>query len=209
MHIAGGGIGLMTGTIAAVVQKGNRVHRLCGKLFFYGMLLASLSALVMSNLPGHLNVFLFAVGGFTLYMILTGYRILFLKRALKREASPYTFADYLICLGGAIYGLFLLVLSVRTLQQGDRFGLVPLAFGLICLRFVWVDVRLLLGKTPIRQSWMVIHLGRMLGALIAAYTAFLVVNIQIGQQWILWLLPSLIGGIFIAKSVRRYAPAKK
>lgn len=32
------------------------------------MLTAAAAALVISNLPGHENIFLFAVGGFTFYM---------------------------------------------------------------------------------------------------------------------------------------------
>ena len=81
LHIAGGTAGLISGTIASSVTKGNRTHKLSGKIFFWAMLLASLAALVLSNLTGHKNVFLFAVGGFTFYMICSGYRIVHLKRS--------------------------------------------------------------------------------------------------------------------------------
>lgn len=44
--------------------------------------------------------------------------------------------------------------------------------------------------------------------MIASYTAFLVVNVQIDMQWILWLLPSVIGSIFITIFLRKYTLPK-
>lgn len=82
LHVAGGTTGLITGAVAASVKKGSKLHNGSGKLYFYGMLLASLAALVISWLPNHHNMFLFAVGGFTLYMITSGYRMIHLKRQL-------------------------------------------------------------------------------------------------------------------------------
>ena len=103
LHIAGGTAGLISGTIASSVTKGNRTHKLSGKIFFWAMLLASVAALVLSNLPGHKNVFLFAVGGFTFYMICSGYRIVHLKRSTKQNIKLFAAVDYAIFL----YGLFL------------------------------------------------------------------------------------------------------
>ncbi len=68
LHVAGGTIGLISGTIAAAVVKGKKAHLINGKIFFYSMLVTAVSALIISNLPGHHNTFLFAVGGFTLYI---------------------------------------------------------------------------------------------------------------------------------------------
>ena len=94
LHITGGTAGLISGSIAASVQKGNKVHRISGKVFFFGMLAASLSALIISWLPNHHSIFLFAVGGFTFYMVTTGYRIVFLKRLAKQHEKPFSGIDY-------------------------------------------------------------------------------------------------------------------
>ncbi len=65
LHVAGGTIGLISGTIAAAVVKGKKAH-LINAIFFYAMLATAVSALIISNLPGH-NTFMLAVAGFTLY----------------------------------------------------------------------------------------------------------------------------------------------
>ena len=78
LHIIGGGVGLLSGTINIIRKKGDKKHKLTGKFFMYGMLLSGLSALVLSVM--HPNYFLFIVGVFTLYMVGTGERYLFLKQ---------------------------------------------------------------------------------------------------------------------------------
>ncbi len=208
LHIAGGAAGLLSGSIAASVKKGNAIHKLSGKVFFYGMLTASLSALVLSWLPGHPNLFLFAVGGFTLYMILTGYRIIWLKRELTNNTRPISVLDYGLSLFGLLFGLYLLFQSVNLLVAGKMFGLVPGVFGLVCINYARMDYALLSGKKGIRAAWMANHITRMMGALIASYTAFLVVNVNLQPEWLLWLLPTLIGSILIAGNLRKYAPLK-
>ncbi len=208
MHIAGGSTGLIAGTTAAITRKGNRRHRFAGKAFFYGMLLASLSAGLLSWLPGHENIFLFAVGGFTLYMICSGYRAIFQKRQWKSgEGLPIW--DALVTLFGAGFGSCLLYLAVQLLRSTGLFGLVPMVFALVCLFFAWADLQLVLGKTTVKHRWLTNHISRMMGALIASYTAFLVVNVQIQQQWILWLLPTLVGGFFIRYFLRKYTHTNK
>ena len=66
LHITGGAVGLLSGTINIIRKKGDKKHKLIGKFFLYGMLLAGFSALVLSVL--HPNYFLFIVGVFTLYI---------------------------------------------------------------------------------------------------------------------------------------------
>lgn len=209
LHIVGGGAGLIFGTITAVVKKGSKPHLISGIVFFWGMLTASLSALILSWLPGHENLFLFAVGGFTLYMIVSGYRIVVLKRLSKSKETIFSAIDYLITLFGLSFAVFLLIQAVKGLVHGHTFSIVPGVFGLICLSYVALDAKLLLGKTTVKSIWMYNHIVRMMGAMIASYTAFLVVNVQIEMQWILWLLPSVIGTIFITVFIRKYIPQKK
>lgn len=209
LHIAGGTAGLISGSIAASVKKGNAAHRLSGKTFFFGMLSASVSALVISWLPDHHNIFLFAVGGFTFYMITTGYRIVFLKRAVKENAGSFKTIDYLLSLFGLSFGIVLLGMGINSVVGGNTFGVVPGVFGLICINYAKMDYDLISGKRPVRAAWMTNHITRMMGAMIASYTAFLVVNVHIQQQWILWLLPTVIGSILISNFLKKYVPRKK
>jgi len=206
-HIAGGTLGLIAGTIAAAVVKGKKTHILAGRLFTTGMLAAAVSALIISNLPNHNNIFLFAVGGFTFYMVTTAWRVIAVKKT-KNAEKVFTPIDYLLFIFGLGFALFLIYLAAIGIITGNTFNIVPGVFGLICLSFVWKDYQLLSGKSKVKQVWLYNHITRMMGAMIASYTAFLVVNMQIDMQWILWLLPTLIGSILITKFVRKYVPKK-
>jgi uncharacterized membrane protein len=205
LHVAGGVAGLIAGSTSAIAIKGAKVHRASGKVFFYGMLIASLSALAISWLPGHKSIFLFAVGGFTLYMIAAGYRIVFVKRSTVMTAGV---PDYIIPVFGLCFGLFLLMLAVDSIFSSNIFGVVPGVFGIICMSFAVLDIRFMRGKQQNKKLWLAIHISRMMGALIASYTAFLVVNIHIQQQWILWLLPTALGGLLLRYFMQKYAAKK-
>ena len=206
LHVSGGTLGLICGTIATAVVKGRKAHILTGKIYFYAMLVAAVSALVMSNLPNHHSVFLFAVGGFTLYMISSGYRVVWLKRNLGKTIQSFTWVDYAIALFALVFGIFLVVLAVTALRSGNTFGLVPAVFGLISLNYARLDYKLFSGKQKVKQVWIVNHITRMMGALIASYTAFLVVNVHIQMQWILWLLPTAVGSTLIYRFLQKFAP---
>ena len=208
LHIAGGTLGLICGTVAAAVIKGKKAHILNGKIFSVGMLTAAVSALIISNLPGHENLFLFAVGGFTFYMVTTGYRIVWLKRNNTKRSKTFTALDYALFYFGICFSVFLLYMSVSGSIGGNMFSLVSGVFGLVCLNFAWMDYKLFKGKTNVKQSWITSHITRMMGALIASYTAFLVVNVEINMQWILWLIPSALGGFLISRFLKRFAPKK-
>jgi len=209
MHIAGGTAGLISGTIAAAVIKGKKAHIFAGKIFSIGMIIAALSALIMSNLPDHHNIFLFAVGGFTFYMVTTGNRIVQLKKNKTVNTSIFNGKDYFLFLFGTVFGLFLIFIAVKTYWiNKNMFALVPIVFGLICLNYARMDFSLLSGKSNVQQQWLYNHITRMMGALIASYTAFLVVNVQIKQQWVFWLLPTLTGSFLIAYFIRKFIPKR-
>ena len=209
MHIAGGTVGLISGTIAASVAKGKKLHLVSGKIFFYSMLITAISALIISNLPEHHNVFLFAVGGFTLYLNCSGFRIVWLKRNVAKRAKLYSSIDYGIALFALIFGIFLITLSVYNWLNQNAFSIVPGVFGTICLWLSILDLKKMNSNLLISKYWISSHISKMMGTMIAAYTAFLVVNIHIKQNWILWLLPTVIGSGLISYFIRKYAPVKK
>ena len=208
IHVAGGTAGLISGTVSAASQKGGFVHKLSGKIFFWGMFGASIAALIISNLPNHKNLFLFAVGGFTLYMICSGYRIVALKRLAKNQDHPVNGLDYALSLFGLGFGAYLLYQGINSMMHGQNFGIVPMVFGLICVNYARLDYQFLKGKQSIKAVWMGNHIIRMMGAMIASYTAFLVVNVKMDPEWVLWLLPTMIGSGLIAYFMRKFAPKK-
>jgi hypothetical protein len=51
-------------------------------------------------------------------------------------------------------------------------------------------------KEGLKKKWLKIHVGKMMGGYISAFSAFMVVN-QFFSGIINWFLPGLLGGIYI------------
>lgn len=188
LHIATGATALLAGLVSMRSAKGKTVHRLAGKIFFWAMLGVFVSSVYMSLVKS--NWFLFCVGVFSFYLTGSGYLVLKIKnqRKLLGIKTPYL----LVCVGGLLAGVAMLVLAAFLFMRGTLFGIVPGAFGFISLTLSFVDYRLMSGRSNITQAWLRNHGLRMAGAFGATVTAFVVVNIQVEQQWVLWLLPTIV-----------------
>lgn len=184
LHILGGSISLLLGLFIMITKKGNRIHKTVGKIYFYSMLTAAIVALPMSYL--HPNYFLFIIGVFTAFMLLSGKRYL-----LKKKPSDVTSTDWLLTIIMLIFGLGFLGFGVLNLIKNEFFGIVFIAFGSISLLFVGQDYKNFMGKSSIKNYWLTTHIQRMTGSYIASVTAFIVVNNTILPDVLAWLLPTL------------------
>lgn len=72
LHIGGGTIGLLSGTVAAFAPKGGPLHRTAGTIFFIAMLvMAVLAGYLAVAMPGQIvNLF---IATFTLYLLTTAW----------------------------------------------------------------------------------------------------------------------------------------
>jgi len=210
VHVLGGGIGLAAGTINMFRPKGDRIHKIAGMYFFYGMLTAATAALVLSVM--HRNYFLFITGVFTFYMVSTGKRYL-LRRQLPGSPKP-NFIDWALTLGMLVFGIAFISLGAYKLFLGNTFGLVFIAFGFIGSSMVRADIKNYTQPPADKSLWLTTHLQRMIGAYIAATTAFLVVNLPHGilpdsLSFIPWLLPTALLVPLIYKWTAKYSTKKK
>lgn len=188
LHIATGGTALLAGLVSMVSAKGKTVHRLAGKVFFWAMSGVFITSIYMS-LAKH-NWFLLCIGFFSFYLTCSGYVALKLKT--EQQAANVRLLHTVICLGGLLSGVAMLGIAIMLFSRGSMFGTVPTVFGLISIALSFRDYRVMNGKVDLKQVWLRSHAFRMAAAFAATLTAFIVVNIQIEQQWILWLLPALI-----------------
>jgi uncharacterized membrane protein len=193
LHIVGGSIGLLSGFVNMLRKKGDKNHVLVGRIFFYSMMLAGFSALLLSVL--HPNYFLCMVGVFTLYMVSTGNRYIYFKLLSKNNEKP-KLIDWLITYIMFIAGLLFMGFGIWFLTKSNSFGWVFLAFGFFGLVFVKQDFTNYKGESKFKNYWLVAHLQRMTGGFIAASTAFLVVNAKYIPLeipgFIYWLLPTAV-----------------
>lgn len=187
-HAGFGGIALLTGGIALIAQKGRKLHKKAGRFFYYSMLTSAIIALIVSVLPNHLNPFLFSIGVFSSYFLLSG------LRSLKyRQKEPNLKLDkiiaYLIILTG------FLMIATPIIANG-KVNIILLVFGVISLLFGVRDLLLFRDIKKLKKDWLSLHLGKMTGGYIAAVSAFLVVNHILPGIWN-WFIPTIIGTVYI------------
>ncbi|TRZ44341.1 DUF2306 domain-containing protein [Robertkochia solimangrovi] len=194
IHAGFGGIALFAGLISLIVKKGNTIHKRSGLVFFYAMLCSGLIALIVSCLPGHESPFLFAIGIFSLYFVLSGYRALRFKKP-NINLTLDTWISRMMILTG-------ILMIVLPMVNSGKLNIVLSVFGAFGIYFAIRDLRLYKDPKKVRKSWLKIHLGKMIGGYIAATTAFVVVNgFFPGISG--WFIPSVIGGIYIVYWMRK------
>lgn len=200
LHITGGTSALITGLGAMLTQKGSRIHRSFGKVYFWSMTAVFVSAIVLAI--GHQKTFLFMVAFFSYYFTVRGYRVLYLKGLGVNQKANWV--DWLI---GVVSGTFILLLfgwGLVSFLSGDSMGIVAMVFGTIGIATSIQDLRTFRG-VPEKKHWWYGHIASMGGSYISATTAFVVVNISLPTAgWVLWVLPSVIGGALIGRTIRKY-----
>ena len=200
MHIAGGTVALFSGACAIFAPKGGRAHRLAGKTYFWSMTTVFVSALILAI--AHDNPFLFAIGFFSYYLVVKGYRNLYLRKLGEgQRAAPL---DWGIVIVASLFSGYLLWWGISAFLGGVRFGIVSSVFGAVALRSIVYDIRKFSGGPVEKMHWLYGHLSGMGGAYIATLTAVVVVNVQIGPGWVWWLLPVSIGLPLIEYTIRKY-----
>ncbi len=205
IHAFFGGLGLITGIGSAIVKKGSNLHKKMGKLFSIGMLTSSLISLPVACMPKHENPFLFCIGLFTIYLVLAGNRALTFKPKIKEQA---TLIDKLISGSMLIISLAMVVLGSLGFIQKINNSILYLFFGSFGLLFSIRDFYFFKKYKEQKNAWLLSHISKITGALIASVTAFIVAGIGIGNL-ITWTLPSLIGSFYIAYWTKKYKSKKR
>ncbi|MBI1308135.1 MAG: DUF2306 domain-containing protein [Bacteroidetes bacterium] len=192
-HAVLGGIALLTGTLAVVFKKGSKKHKSAGRIFYNSMLFSAMIALIISISPGHENPFLFCIGLFSTYFVLSGKRSLKYRNNYKLKPLDkiisYTMGITALCM---IFSFLLF----------DKFNLVLTIFGVVGLSFSIRDILLFRKPKILPENRIKLHLGKMMGGYISAFTAFLVVN-EVLPGLINWFLPGILGTFVIIYHIRK------
>jgi len=195
IHAFFGGIGLISGIAAITLKKGSKPHKRSGKIFSYAMIISSLVSLVIARLPNHENLFLFLIGVFTIYLVLAGNRVLTLKSKAKTSADMTDKTISGVMLVASI--LMLIIGIVQWVRHTGGNEILFIFFGGFGLYMTLKDFHTFRTFRERKNAWLKSHLGRMIAALIASITAFMVAGLHI-QTLIAWMLPSIIGTGYIA-----------
>ncbi|MEM0992046.1 MAG: carboxypeptidase-like regulatory domain-containing protein, partial [Bacteroidota bacterium] len=195
LHIIAGFTALVVGAINIIGKKGNRTHRITGRLFFWSMLNVAVSAIALSIMKD--NDFLLHIGVFVLYMNVAGYR------SIQDKSLVPNFWDL---------GL-LFIAGYNGVQMFLSGVIILIVFASINTALIINDLkiyRLIYLNHPIpKMTWLRRHIGMMLGTYLSTLTAFLVVNINLGSyNWVVWLLPTFLITPLIVLWTRKYRSKK-
>ena len=205
LHVTAGFTALITGAIASFTKKGGSRHRNSGKWYFGAMTSVFITAIAVAILKS--LAFLFMIGFFSYYFVVRGYRQLYLKGLGRtQKALPL---DWLITSIAFLFGVGLVAWAVYQKISNISFWPVPLVFGIVSASFAVTDAKLYLKGPSHKQHWLAGHIVSMGAGYIATWTAFVVTNIKFLPPVFVWLAPSVVGGILISRSVRRYVKPKK
>jgi hypothetical protein len=217
LHIAGGAAALLSMLIPLVTKKGGLTHRRAGWVFVSGMAVVSLTALLLAGARWatdptprgrEAGAFLFFVSILTATSVSAGVRVLRAKTRTAPHRHPWDLGLPAVLTASSIAA------AVYGLSTGNHlftsFSVIGLLGGGGQLAY-WRTA----PSHP--MHWWFEHMSSMLGACIAATTAFLVVNANnLGLQTfslVVWLAPTIIGVPTIAMWTRYYrrkfAPAAR
>jgi len=205
IHATLGGIGLLTGIVSMASRKGKRVHKSSGKVFSYAMVLSSLISIPVCFMPGHENMFLFAIAVFTIYLVLTGQRALLYK--LKNLKTVSKWKDWFLSSIMLCFGLCLIIEGAFKILYPNGPTVLFLFFGAVSVFLSIQDMRFYLNKNISSTEFVQRHIGQMSGAFIASFTAFLSAGLQL-KHWLVWILPTVFISFWITYWIRKYKTPK-
>lgn len=186
VHIIAGTVTLITAAIAIVSKIADTAHSYhvqSGRIFTMAMTVIFITAVGMSLI--RFNPPMLFVSIFSFYFAVMGWR-----HAINRRGTPtlgdqiFTGLMSLTFIGMVGYGVY------ANFVLGQPFGTVIIVFGVIGILNSYGDFNYarkggLKGKARIAE-----HLARMLGATIAAVTAFFVINLP--PSIFVWLVPTVV-----------------
>ena len=208
LHVISGFLALGCGAVAIATKKGKGIHVIGGRIYFWSMVLVAVTAFYLSIV--HVIPFLFLIAVLSFYLTWTGYKAIHWKN--KSLPTSVFWFDTVLSHLVALFGIIMTVLSLLAwldIHFNDAISslrIVLLVFGIGTLIFAGEDLLMFYRKNSSSTFWwMYTHIGRMLGAYIGTFTAFLVVNgTFFPSPLIAWLSPTVIGTPFIFYWIKKY-----
>ncbi len=189
LHAIAGSIVLLTATVAILTKVANLSHKwhiYSGIPFTYAMIAIFLTGMPMSAIRR--DIFTGMIGIFTIYFVIMGWRF------AKNRRGTSTRLDWALVIGMLVTATAMVLSGVYFMiaQQAPN-ALVLVVFGAIGGVNAWQDLGVLRAGGATGKARISLHLNRMLGATIAAVTAFLVLNLRgVEPAFLVWLSPTFI-----------------
>ncbi|OWW24309.1 hypothetical protein B4Q04_15790 [Zobellia sp. OII3] len=200
LHAFLGGIGLVSGIGSTIAKKGSPLHQKLGKLFSIGMIGSSIISIPIAMMPNHENLFLLLIGLFTIYLVLVGNRALQFKTRSNADIVDKAISGSML-----LFSIIMLGIGMYSLMNTVTTGVLYIFFGGFGLLLTLKDFQFYKNPQKTKNGWLLSHIGKMIGALIASITAFIIAGLSIGNL-MAWTLPTVLGTIYIMYWKRKVNP---
>lgn len=183
LHITGGSVGILTGWVAVLATKGERLHRLSGKAFVLGMALLAASAIYLGGAltalkPTELGNI--GAGLVVLYLISTSW-----MTVRRPPRTTGTFEKFALAMAIALSATYL-IWGVRALAPHGYDGYGPaiyFTFGGITALFAAFDVKTIRQGGVRGSARIARHLLRMCAAWLMACISFFEGQQKVMPAW--------------------------
>jgi hypothetical protein len=187
VHIAAGFTALIAAaaaTLSKVLDVAHRWHVYSGRVFFWGMAVVFVTALPLAILRP--NTFLFLIAFLSFYFAVAGMRYATNRRGTPRPLD-WGSAGVMVLSGGIMVGF-----GAFLLARGDTNGITMIVLGAVGGVLSIADLRTLRRGGARGPERIAQHLTMMLGGTIATVTAFVVTNVDVQPEFIVWLAPTVV-----------------
>lgn len=198
LHVLAGSVALISGPIPMFSEKGKSLHRTSGLVYFGAMVVTTLAGFALAVMRN--DILLLAIAVFSFFLVFAGFRA---TRALRGHAPDWW--DQAVAGATLLFsiGLFLWGLPLLT----GHWNVPALFFGGIGGRIAFQHLQDL--RAPAGVDWLNVHFSSMGGGYIATVTAALLVNIDFLPSTVVFIVPTLIGSLLLARATRKYARPKR
>ncbi|WP_378174646.1 hypothetical protein [Aquimarina sp. SS2-1] len=203
IHAFFGAIALVSGLISIIGKKGRFYHKKAGIVFSITMLISAAIAIPITLLPNHENLLLHLLSIFTIYLVVSGNRVLRFK---KNHILGIT--DILITSVMGVVFIGMVAVGIHHRLQEIPKSTLFLFFGGFGIMASIRDIKLYKTFKTNPTAYLSNHIGKMSGAYGAAVTAFLLAALNSSTLWV-WLTPSAITLLFVIYWRRKISKKKR
>ncbi len=184
VHVAAGSSALIVGLMALVVKKGQKLHRLTGRLFLILMTIVILTGLIGVFVFGR-NTFLLVITVLSGYQAFSGYRV------IKAKSNSPKFTDIFVCFLALVSVLYFLY-YFRSIGMIWSPIIIYSTVGWLLLMIVYDLGRYFIPTKIYGNLWLYEHILKMVSAftgLLSAFSGTVFPQYQPYSQFI----PSILG----------------
>ena len=189
-HVIAGFTAFLIGPFAIFSDKFGKPHRITGRVFSIAMAVVFITSIIVCIYKN--NVFLFMVAFFSFYSVVSGVRILKLKKLGTQHFARWY--DW------AVHGIFLITcisfLSYAIyLYSKHGFNVLSVLCALFAIGGFFstrANVKPFFKKAQKPGFWLDYHRANMIGAYVATVTAFSAQQLHFMPMILQWIWPTLL-----------------